>query len=148
MRRRVFTAVFVLLVGCAPAVPTPPEGTDYIKLFSGGAFAGLSGATIYATDVMVFEAVGPFDENPRSTTKTLKPGSYVAARTLVEQGLPKIDRDPPENSICLDYGADSIEVSPPVRGLSGVMATCPQSDLLALYDAILKAVEDPEAVAN
>ena len=85
---------------------------------------------------------GPLSQD-NVARETVVSGAYGRALTQVREMLPGAIAGA-ETDVCPDYGTDSISVTPPVDGASGVSVDCPDEDVSTLIRAINAATSATE----
>ena len=131
-------ACLLLLVACSPAPDAPPTSTAMIAVSSGG-MLGQSGTQIFGDDRVV---VTGFDYG-RATkpTEHVIPGAYARAAAVIRAEGPGTKaqyKSPPQ--ICMDYGTDVVQATPPIAGFDQVSAGCPDDAVLALLAHVQGAI--------
>lgn len=127
-----------LLAGCVQTAPA----TDAITISNGGGLGGTLTTTIFADDRVRVVTTGPLSQD-NVARETVVSGAYGRALTQVREMLAGAIAGA-ETDVCPDYGTDSISVTPPVDGASGVSVDCPDEDVSTLIRAINAATSATE----
>jgi hypothetical protein len=123
------------LCACVPAAEEGAAPSDYIEVSQGGAFGGGYGYTVYADDTIVAESWEPFSDSTLTPRTPIEAGAYARLRAAAEANW-QAAAEGLSGEACPDYGTDLVEVSPPIRGQSVLLAGCPDDDLSTLITAI------------
>lgn len=140
MKAWMIFGVGLALAGCAQT--TTGTTATAITTTTGGAFGGSQSTTIFADDRVRVVTAGPFAEDnvPR---ETVIDGAYGRALAEVRRLLP-VAVDGVDSELCPDYGTDSVKISPPINGKTGVSVGCPDADVSALIRAVNAAIAPVE----
>ncbi len=138
-----FALTLVLSLGACVAGETvvlPPEGTPFVAVSGGGGFSGWVTTTYFAGDLAKVSSYQPGDKTPKETIGRLPEGTYLRVRAVAEAGVAKAGRQATKE-VCMDYGSDSVQISPPLGDLALVSAACPDDGILGLQTAIYDAAK-------
>ncbi|MBC7479436.1 MAG: hypothetical protein H7317_15310 [Pseudorhodobacter sp.] len=128
----------LLLIACSPQPEAPPKATAMIAVSTGG-MLGQSGTQIYGDDRVVTTS---FDYGrPAKPSEQGIPGAFARAAAVIRAEGPatKAQYQPPPQ-ICMDYGNDIVQATPPIAGFDQVSASCPDDAVLALLAHVQAAI--------
>ncbi len=136
MKRLILT--LMTLAACTPA---PAPDTPVITVASGN-FTGFTSTQIYADGTLIAGSGTSF--KPVYTTSHTTPEVFASAAKVIEaEGAKTRARLKPQKYPCMDYGSDSVQVTPPIAGFDGVSAQCPDPAMADLMTHILHALVRP-----
>jgi hypothetical protein len=144
MKRLSTFTLLICLCGCVAAGAVPPEGTPFVRVYTGnGGFSGYVERTVYADDTIVTSSAGPGGKDQKTKVEKGAVGVFLAVQKVVADEGPQVRVTSTESAMCLDYGQDMVTANPPIAGFSSIAATCPEPAMEAFYRKVLAAM-DPQ----
>ena len=140
--RQVVVLIALLCASCMDTGLDVPTDQPSITVGVGGTFSGANSTIIYADETIVTTVSEPFGT---STTRkgTASPGTYARALAKVQSDLPGLAKYNGKVA-CPDYGSDTVSVTPPVKGVSGVSVGCPEPKVTALINELYAILSAPQ----
>ncbi len=130
------------LAACVPVEVPPPLVPEVIEVASGG-MLGQTRTLIYGNDWVITQVSG-LDDTQKGRGKTV-PGAYArAAAVIAAEGGDTLARVQHGPEVCMDYGADIVQASPPIAGFERVVSDCPDAAVTALMGHVLAALAAPK----
>ena len=140
---QVWFLVPLFLSGCLVIEDkAPPDlilrNSASIQVSSGG-ILGQSSTTIFGDDRVV---VQNFDYGKSAPPReTYVPGAFERASAVIRaEGARTTAKVTPDALICMDYGTDLVQATPPIAGFDSVSAGCPNDAVNALLSHVLAAI--------
>ena len=130
--------LLVVLAGCTPAPDAPPEATAMIAVSSGG-MLGQSGMQIFGDDRVITTS---FDYGRAGKpVEQVMPGAYARAAAVIRaEGRTAKAQYKPQLQLCMDYGTDVVQATPPIAGFDQISAACPDDAVMALLTHVQAAI--------